>query len=70
MQAVQPERKRYLVGGNWKSNGNVGFVREMINEVLNKIKFDSKKLEVVVAPMVIHVPSAKAMLNTHIQVCA
>ena len=42
----------------------------MINEVLNKIKFDSKKLEVVVAPMVIHVPSAKAMLNTHIQVCA
>ena len=42
----------------------------MINEVLNKMKFDMKKVEVVVAPMIIHIPSAKAMLNTNIQVCA
>jgi triosephosphate isomerase len=27
-------------------------------------------MEVVVAPMIIHVPSAKAMLHSHIQVCA
>jgi len=42
----------------------------MINEVLNKMKFDDKKMEVVVAPIVIHIPSAKAMLNTNICVCA
>jgi triosephosphate isomerase len=42
----------------------------MSNEVLNKLKFDAKKLEVLVAPMTIHIPSAKAMLNTHVSVCA
>ncbi|CDW80551.1 triosephosphate isomerase [Stylonychia lemnae] len=62
--------RRLLVGGNWKSNGNVTFVREMINEVLNRMKFDEKKVDVVVAPIVIHIPSAKAMLNTNIMVCA
>lgn len=62
--------RKLVIGGNWKSNGHVTFVREMINEVLNKMKFDDKKLEVVVAPIVIHIPSAKAMLNTNIQVCA
>jgi triosephosphate isomerase len=57
------EKRKYLVGGNWKSNGSVTFVREIINEVLNKLKFDDKKVEVVVAPMTIHLPSAKALLN-------
>lgn len=60
------EKKRYLVGGNWKSNGTVNFVSDQINNVLNKMKFDESKLEVVVAPMLIHVPSAKAMLHSHV----
>ncbi len=64
------EKKRYLVGGNWKSNGSVTFVRDMINNVLNKMKYDENKLDVVIAPMIIHVPSAKAMLHSHIQVGA
>ena len=65
-----PEKRRFFVGGNWKSNGSVDFVREMITEVLNKLKFDSKLLDVVVAPIIIHIPSAKAMLNSNILVCA
>ena len=64
------EKRKYIIGGNWKSNGTVRFVREMINEVLNQMKYDQKKLEVVVAPMIIHIPSAKAMLHSHIHVCA
>jgi len=68
--AAAADKKRYLIGGNWKSNGSVTFVRDMINNVLNKMKFEESKLEVVVAPMIIHVPSAKAMLHSHIQVCA
>ena len=62
------EKKRYLVGGNWKSNGTVQFVSDMINNVLNKMKFEEAKTEVVVCPMIIHVPPAKAMLLSHIQV--
>lgn len=71
-EQVEPEveKRKFLIGGNWKSNGSIRFVRDIINEVLNKMKFDEKKLEVVVAPMIIHIPSAKAMLNTNIQVCA
>ena len=34
------------------------------------MKFDAKKVEVVVAPMFIHIPSTKAMLNQNIQVCS
>jgi triosephosphate isomerase len=64
------EKRRYLVGGNWKSNGSITFVRDISNEVLNKMKFDMKKVEVVIAPMIIHIPSAKAMLNNNLQVCA
>ncbi len=60
---TQVEKRKYLVGGNWKSNGSVSFVRDISNEVLNKMKFDAKKVEVVVAPMIIHIASTKAMLN-------
>jgi len=65
------EKKRsYLVGGNWKSNGTVSFVSDIINNTLNKMRFDEGKTEVVVAPMIIHVPSAKAMLHSNVQVGA
>lgn len=56
--------------GNWKSNGSVSFVREITNDLLNKLKYNLDKLDVIVAPMIIHIPSAKAMLNNHILVCA
>jgi len=37
---------------------------------LNDIKFDSNRVDVVVAPVYIHIASAKAMLNSGIQVAA
>ena len=37
------ERKK-LVIGNWKSNGSVKFVRDISNEILNKVQFDQDKL--------------------------
>jgi triosephosphate isomerase len=64
------EKKKYLVGGNWKSNGTVVFVRDMINDVLNKMKYEEAKVDVVIAPLIIHVPSAKAMLHSHIKLSA
>jgi len=64
-----PQRK-YIVGGNWKSNGTVDFVRTLCTETLNTMKFDTNAVEVVVAPVFIHIASAKAMLNANIQVSA
>ena len=62
------DKKRYLVGGNWKSNGTVAFVSDIINNTLNKMKFDESKVDVVVLPMIIHVAPSKAMLHSHIHV--
>ena len=60
------EKRKYLVAGNWKCNGSIRFVREMTNDFLNKLVFDQSKTEVIVAPMIIHIPSLKAMLYQHL----
>ena len=57
------DSRKYIIGGNWKSNGSVDFVRQQCTEVLNNIKIDSSKVEVVVAPVFLHIASTKAMLN-------
>jgi len=35
-----PTQRKYIVGGNWKSNGSVDFVRKMCTETLNTMEFD------------------------------
>ena len=62
-----PQRKM-IIGGNWKCNGTLQSVKELVGNVLNKAEFDSTKLEVVVAPISIHIASVKALLNENIQV--
>jgi triosephosphate isomerase (TIM) len=64
------DSRKYIVGGNWKSNGSVDFVRQQCTEVLNGMKFDQSKVEVIVAPVYIHIASAKAMLNGTVSVAA
>jgi len=34
------DSRKFIIGGNWKSNGSVDFVRQQCTEVLNGIKFD------------------------------
>ena len=58
--------RKYIIGGNWKSNGSVDFVRQQCTEVLNNIKFDASRVEVVVAPVFLHIASTKAMLNGNV----
>ena len=53
--------RKFIVGGNWKSNGDTMFVDLFTNSVLNKIKFKNQKMEVMVAPAMIHIP----MFNDH-----
>lgn len=49
----EAERK-YIVGGNWKSNGDFDFANTFPDEVLNKLSYDTKKVEVCVAPTDLH----------------
>jgi triosephosphate isomerase len=63
-------RRKFIIGGNWKSNGTVDFVRQLCNDTINAMKYDTDRVEVVVAPVYIHIASAKAILASHIQVGA
>ena len=63
-------KRKFIVGGNWKSNGTVDFVRQLCNNTLNTMKYDQDRVQVVVAPVYIHIASAKAILASHISVAA
>ena len=60
--------RRYLVGGNWKCNGTMEFARNFPKEVLNNLKFDASRVEVVVAPTALHVSTVQANVNKNIHV--
>jgi len=59
--------RKMIVAGNWKSNGTVQSIKDLVNNVLNKTEFDGEKVEVVVAPISIHIASVKALLNDKIK---
>lgn len=62
--------RKIFIGGNWKSNGNVSFVKSHFENVLNKLQFDQHKCEVVVSPMNIHLGLAKEFNKGNVQIAA
>ena len=61
------QKRKYIIGGNWKSNGTVEFVRKTC-DALNSYKFARDEIDVLVCPISIHVASAKAMLVAGVEV--
>ena len=59
-----------LVGGNWKCNGTVQSIKDLVNDVLNKAEYDTSKMDVLVAPISIHIASVKALLKENVKVMA
>jgi triosephosphate isomerase len=64
--------RRVLIGGNWKSNGDLNFIKSHMNTVINTIKFDANKCEVVIAPTTLHLGLVRSYLDkaTNIQISA
>ena len=62
--------RKLFVGGNWKSNGSTTKIADLIEQTYNAASFDTENVDVVVAPIAIHIASAKALLNKNIQVGA
>lgn len=60
--------RKLMVGGNWKCNGNIAFAKSFPAEVLNNLKFDPKKVEVVVAPTALHISTVQSVLKNNVQV--
>ena len=54
--------RNYVIGGNWKSNGDWDFVESFPKDVLNKTKFNSSKVEVIVAPTNLHLGAVRKEL--------
>mmetsp|Transcript_12512 Transcript_12512/g.18908 ORF Transcript_12512/g.18908 Transcript_12512/m.18908 type:complete len:263 (+) Transcript_12512:45-833(+) len=60
--------RKFFVGGNWKCNGTVNSVNELLKG-LSAGKFNSDACDVIVAPAALHVASAQhALANSAIQV--
>ena len=57
-----------MVGGNWKCNGNLAFAKSFPAEVLNTLKFDPKKVDVVVAPTALHLSTVQANTKNNVHV--
>ena len=60
--------RKYIIGGNWKCNGTLQSTKDLITGVLNKAEFNEGRVEVVVAPVSVHIASVKALLNKKINV--
>ena len=61
--------RKYLVGGNWKSNGTLQFVKDFA-PVLNGLKFDTSKVEVLVCPTGLHIGNVQAAVQNNVNVGA
>lgn len=63
--------RKYIVGGNWKQNGSVKFSKDFTSSVINTLKFDAAKTQVVIAPSAIHLPLVKqALTNQNVFISA
>lgn len=53
----------YVIGGNWKSNGDWEFINNFPKDVLAKAEYDDKKITVCVAPTDVHLATVKKNLE-------
>ena len=51
--------RQYVIGGNWKSNGDYAFATDFPKDVLKKAEFDTDKVQVIVAPTDLHLSTVK-----------
>ena len=66
---MQSTRKLF-VGGNWKCNNTLEKSVSIVQTVLNKLKFNTAKLDVVVSPISIHLSAVKSAIENDVQVSA
>ena len=60
--------RKLLVGGNWKCNGTVKFAKEFPAQVLNNLKFNPAKVDVVVAPTALHMSTVQSAVGNNVHV--
>lgn len=62
--------RKYIIGGNWKCNGTLQSIKDLVNGTINQVAFDDSKVEVIIAPVNIHIATVKALVNPAVKVAA
>ena len=63
--------RKLLIGGNWKCNNSLAQSQALVGSLLNKLEFNPNKVEVVVAPIYLHLVTVTFLkTNQDIQVAA
>ena len=56
--------RRVFIGGNWKSNGDIKFIKNHMNSVINPLKFDVNRCQVIISPTTLHLELTRSLLNS------
>jgi len=63
--------RKFMVGGNWKSNGDFDFANTFPQDVLGKADFGTDRLDVTAAPTYVHLSTVQQGLDkSKVEVCA
>lgn len=56
-------RNKLFIGGNWKSNNTLKESIALVNNTINNLKYDPKKVDVVISPINLHIPAVQGALK-------
>ena len=62
--------RRFFVLGNWKENHTIAPLTDLVLDVINPSQVDADRMQVVIAPAMIHIPKAMELLRRDIPVAA
>ena len=62
--------RRLFIGGNWKCNGTAKSATILINDTVNKIEFNPKKMQILISPVFVHLLGVKQILSKKIILAA
>ncbi len=54
--------RRVFIGGNWKCNGDLKFIKTHMSSVINNLKYDSNKCQVIISPTTLHLELVRSLL--------
>ena len=61
-------QRKYCIIANWKCNGTTDFVRDIVTNLINDLKYDSEVLDFLVLPGMLHINLAKARIEEPVQI--
>ena len=62
------QKRKYCIIANWKCNGTTDFVRDIVTNLINDLKYDSEVLDFIVLPGMLHINLAKARIEDPVMI--